>query len=256
LRARTALDQLHLERVRFAETPSGWQRTKRWPLPIRWTRRQAIAEEHQWRAERAGATGWYGPEVQATSDSESPSQAPEQIATIYRALRKGRDDRKDEPGAPPTSTTARWRCANRRLSGTTRSSGLVAATPIRKAMLDSLSTGLAIPVRPTPRSERLILWLYWLVSGYGLRASRALIALAVTVVVFAFLFDWWVFRPDRGFGRTLLFSIESTSSLFRVPETEGFALTAGGEVLQVVLRLLGPLLFGLALLSLRGRVKR
>jgi hypothetical protein len=83
-----------------------------------------------------------------------------------------------------------------------------------------------------------------------------LIALAITVVVFALLFDWWGFRPDRGFGRTLLFSIESTSSLFRVPQTEGFALAAGGEVLQVVLRLLGPLFFGLALLSLRGRVKR
>jgi uncharacterized protein YjbI with pentapeptide repeats len=231
------LDQLHLERVRFAETPSGWQRTKRWPLPIRWTRRQAIAEEHQWRAERAGATGWYGPEVQATSDRSAPL-APEQIATIYRALRKGREDRKDEPGAADFY----YGEMEMRRQGPFRHEG-------KSRPGDSA-------VRPTPKSERLILWLYWLVSGYGLRASRALIALAVTVVVFAFLFDWWGFRPDRGFGRTLLFSIESTSSLFRVPETEGFALTAGGEVLQVVLRLLGPLFFGLALLSLRGRVKR
>ena len=231
------LDQLHLERIRFAETPSGWQRTKRWPLPIRWTRRQAIAEEHQWRAERGGATGWYGPEVQATSDRSAPL-APEQIATIYRALRKGREDRKDEPGAADFY----YGEMEMRRQGPFRHEG-------KSRPGDSA-------VRPTPRSERLILWLYWLVSGYGLRASRALIALGVTVVVFAFLFDWWGFRPDRGFGRTLLFSIESTSSLFRVPETEGFALTAGGEVLQVVLRLLGPLFFGLALLSLRGRVKR
>jgi hypothetical protein len=83
-----------------------------------------------------------------------------------------------------------------------------------------------------------------------------LIALALTVILFAFLLDWWGFRPDRGFGRTVLFSIESTSSLFRVPETKGVVLTAGGEVLQVVLRLLGPLFLGLALLSLRGRIKR
>jgi hypothetical protein len=78
----------------------------------------------------------------------------------------------------------------------------------------------------------------------------------VTVVVFAVLFDLWGFRPDRGFGRTLRFSLESTSSLFRSPELGGFTLTAAGELLQIVLRLLGPLFFGLALLSLRGRVRR
>jgi hypothetical protein len=36
----------------------------------------------------------------------------------------------------------------------------------------------------------------------------------------------------------------------------GATLTAGGEIVQVVLRLAGPLFFGLALLALRGRVKR
>jgi hypothetical protein len=107
-----------------------------------------------------------------------------------------------------------------------------------------------------PPAERSILWLYWLVSGYGLRASRAVIALALTVLVFALLFAAWGFHPHQNFGRALLFSIESTSGLFRVPETNGFVLTAAGEVLQIILRLAGPLLFGLALLALRGRVKR
>jgi uncharacterized protein YjbI with pentapeptide repeats len=288
------LDELRLERVRFAEPPSGWQRTGRWPLPIRWTRRKTIAEEHQWRAETAGATGWYGPEVRATpgywedeshdallrkaaeqteqalqaelvdekgaaearallreligerseaddnavpslgrpeqsSGLESAPLPPQQIAAIYRALRKGQEDSKDEPGAADF---------------------YYGEMEMRRQQADGQGA------RAPPRGERLILWLYWLVSGYGLRASRALIALAVTVVVFAFLFDWWGFRPDQGFGRALLFSIESTSSLFRVPATEGFAFTAGGEVLQIILRLLGPLFFGLALLSLRGRVKR
>jgi hypothetical protein len=109
---------------------------------------------------------------------------------------------------------------------------------------------------PVLSGERLVLWLYWLVSGYGLRASRALISLAITVVIFALFFDWWGFRPEQPFGRALLFSIQSTSSLFRVPELKDAVLTDGGEALQVVLRLLGPLFFGLALLSLRGRVKR
>jgi uncharacterized protein YjbI with pentapeptide repeats len=251
------LDRLRLERVCFAETPRGLQRSKRWRVPIRWTRRSAIAEEHHWRAERAGAMGWYGPEMRAPSALETVPPTPEQIAATYRALRKGREDSKDEPGAadfyygememrrqgPPAQATERPADGDR--AAEHEGNAPFAGGPVGDA-----------GSRPAPRAERLILWLYWLVSGYGLRASRALVALALTAVVFAFLFDLWGFRPDRSYGRTLLFSVESTSSLFRAPETEGFALTAGGEVLQIVLRLLGPLFFGLALLSLRGRVKR
>jgi hypothetical protein len=94
------------------------------------------------------------------------------------------------------------------------------------------------------------------VSGYGLRASRALIALAVTVASFALALDWWGFRPDVSLGRALLFSVASTSSLFRAPVSQSANLTAAGETLEIALRLLGPLFFGLALLSLRGRIKR
>jgi hypothetical protein len=156
-------------------------------------------------------------------ETESRRQSDaDRLAKVYRALRKGREDESNAPGA------ADFYYGEMEMRRHGETSGL----------------------------ERTVIWLYWLVSGYGLRASRALIALALTVLVFAGLFDWWGFRPDQDFGRSLLFSIESTSSLFRVPETSGFALTAGGEVLQVTLRLLGPLFFGLALLSLRGRVKR
>jgi hypothetical protein len=37
---------------------------------------------------------------------------------------------------------------------------------------------------------------------------------------------------------------------------DGQRLGDGGEVIQIVLRLAGPLFFGLGLLALRGRVKR
>lgn len=244
---------------------------------MRWTGRQAIAEEHQWRAEVAHEAGWYGPEVHATQDWEDresrdtrarfrvggrtvPQPAPlepDQIAAIYRSLRKGREDSKDEPGAADFyygEMEMRRRKPRRQEAQQTLGDARL-AEPAGDARRDGEAPRAPGP-RVSPGGERVILWLYWLVSGYGLRASRALISLALTVVLFAFLFDWWGFRPDRGFGRTLLFSIESTSSLFRAPETEGSALTAGGEVLQVALRLLGPLFFGLTLLSLRGRVKR
>ena len=63
----------------------------------------------------------------------------------------------------------------------------------------------------------------------------------------------WGFRLDRPYGRALLFALESSISLLRAPEAK---LTASGEVIQIFLRIAGPLFFGLAVLSLRGRVKR
>jgi hypothetical protein len=103
-------------------------------------------------------------------------------------------------------------------------------------------------------AERSILWLYWLVSGYGLRASRALCALAATIALGAvFLHSFGFDRGKHPADGTLLFSLESTISLLRAPEAE---LTPSGHVIQIALRLAGPLFFGLALLALRGRVKR
>jgi hypothetical protein len=49
------------------------------------------------------------------------------------------------------------------------------------------------------------------------------------------------------------FSAQSTTSLLRPPDE---ALTRLGQRLEILLRLLGPLFFGLTLFSLSGRVKR
>lgn len=101
---------------------------------------------------------------------------------------------------------------------------------------------------------RPLMRLYWMSSGYGLRASKALIALAVTIALGALLVHMFGFdpgpRPDEG---PLIFSLESCISLFRAPEAN---LTTAGHLIQIALRLAGPLFFGLALLALRGRVKR
>jgi uncharacterized protein YjbI with pentapeptide repeats len=238
------LDQLRLAtRCPFAKAPSGRFRSRRSiPFVWRWTKRMTICEEGTWRIrpwDESSARGkawrqdWADVSTHSgTEDIAEPSakeidarrqSEADRIAKIYRALRKGREDESNAPGA---ADFYYGEMEMRRHGG------------------------------DASRWEHAVISLYWFVSGYGLRASRALIALALTVVVFAFLFHWWGFRPDQGLGRGLLFSVESTSSLFRVPETKNFALTAGGEVLQVILRLAGPLFFGLALLSLRGRVKR
>jgi uncharacterized protein YjbI with pentapeptide repeats len=222
-----ALDRMRLELARVSDAPPGWQ----WrALPWRWTRRQTLAEEHQWRHGQRRPQGWYEAGVRVEGDTVEPL-APEQIATIYRALRKGREDIKDEPGA------ADFYYGEMEMRRQRPETGAATAAGVREA----------------GRAERFVLLLYWLVSGYGLRASRALAALALTIVVFAVCLYLWGF-DDQPLWRALLFSAESTASLFRVPDKP--SLTPVGEALQLALRLLGPLFFGLALLSLRGRVKR
>ena len=251
------LDQLRLERVRFAETPFGWHWIRWWLPPVRWTRRQAIAEEHQWRAERAGATGWYSPEVQATSGCESVPLVPEQIAAIYRALRKGREDSKDEPGAADFyyGEMEMRRQGPRRQKVKHRAGGARAAEETSTVLGVGGDPPADAAERSTPRGERFILWLYWLVSGYGLRASRALAALAITIALGAVLLDLWGFhagkRPDDG---TLLFAAETSISLLRAPEATN--LTAVVHRVQIALRIDGRLFVGLALLSLRALIKR
>jgi ribosomal protein L7/L12 len=287
------IDGLRLERVQFAQPPSN-----RWRL-VRWTRRQTVAEEHHWRAEHGHGPSWYEGEVRAPDwlPQASKPPEPEQIAGIYRALRKGREDNKDEPGAADfyygememrrqkeqTSFDVLLEAAGDRKTqvvevvrvatrlGQKEAKALVdeASKPVKedvdrdeadKLRADLEKAGAQVEVKPSKneeeatRWERRILWLYWLVSGYGLRASRALLALAITIALLgAVPLDLWGFRPDRSYGRALLFALESSISLLRAPEAK---LTAGGEVIQIALRLAGPLFFGLALLSLRGRVKR
>ena len=139
---------------------------------------------------------------------------------------------------PPTSTTARWRCA---------------AWPVRARS----STPAGTPVGKTSRGrvERGILTAYWLVSGYGLRAWRAVAWLAVVTALLAVAFHFVGFAvPPRpvSYWTSLLYAFRATLSLTDNQVT----LTAWGQLLQGVLRLTGPVLLGLALLALRGRVKR
>jgi hypothetical protein len=198
------------------------------PKNGQYVNRETIAEEHVWR-------GWTDPATQAPEwlegrDGTEPLQAA-QIAALYRALRKAREDDKDEAGAGDL---------------------YYGEMEMRRRGKPSAS-----PEWPRGPGDVAILSIYWLLSGYGLRPVRALLALTVTLLAGAAVLSWWGFHdpPDhpRGYGRSLLFAIESSLSVLRPPQT---GLSAGGEVTQISLRLLGPLLLGLALLAVRARVKR
>jgi uncharacterized protein YjbI with pentapeptide repeats len=238
--------------------------------------RQVIAEECAWRAGQPWRTaspspldqgverrGWVVPWWPNWLDDQRPGKLdPGQIAGLYRALRKGREDAKDEPGAADFyygEMEMRLR-ANR----------------------DADSAGS--PARQGSWVERAILAVYWLVSGYGLRASRALVSLIVVLAAATIMFVTIGFgrlqtiryqpigaatsghaavyeqivaahgsRP--GWAAAVTYSVDGATSLLR-PAQLLQPLTAAGEATEVALRLLGPLLLGLAVLAVRNRVKR
>jgi hypothetical protein len=144
---------------------------------------------------------------------------PEHLAALYRALRKASEDSKDEPGA---ADFYYGEMEMRRLSSA------------------------------TPAVERVLLNLYWMISGYSLRGLRSLGWLGIVAVAAAFLYLHVGFSSQTTFGDSLVYSAQSILSI----ENRLRPLQPAGEVLKVVLRLVGPLLLGLTLLSVRNRVKR
>jgi uncharacterized protein YjbI with pentapeptide repeats len=168
-------------------------------------KRQVLAEERAWRADRDAPVG------------------PRRIADLYRQLRKAQEDSKNEPGAADFYF---GEMEMRRHSSV------------------------------TPWSERVILHLYWLVSGYGLRALRALATLAILIAVVSSSIWLGGFKTTPAFGDTLIYVAQSTVSLETKLTSLPKDLTPFGEVMRLVMRVLGPLLLGLTLLAVRNRVKR
>ncbi|MFF2128680.1 pentapeptide repeat-containing protein [Streptomyces olivochromogenes] len=256
------LDQLRLEgRATLAPTPTGWHHRGIWP--IRWTRRRTLAEEHHWRAQIAGQAvlpaGAPVPPRQWHPGPHHPDPAlspdPEHVAALYRQLRKAFEDGKNEPGA---ADFYYGECEMRRHDTTS-----------------------------TAKGERRLLWAYWLLSGYGLRASRAtgwlLAAMTVTVLLLMGV-GLPTHDPDPATTGTLHDSkvslttstpnpalhggwpqrmtwaraekatrVAVNSVIFR---SSGQNLTTAGTYIEMTSRLLEPTLLALAALAVRGRIKR
>jgi hypothetical protein len=139
---------------------------------------------------------------------------PEQVAGLYRALRKSFEDSKNEAGAGDF---------------------YYGEMEMRRK------------ARSTRWAERVILCLYWLLSGYGQRAGRALLALLVLITTVAGLLVVWG-QPVEVAARIAVGAV-----VFRDDRTD---LTAAGEWTVLVARFLGPVLLALAVLAVRARVKR
>ncbi|MFF2132434.1 pentapeptide repeat-containing protein [Streptomyces olivochromogenes] len=253
------LDQLQLEgRCSFARTPIGLHVRLHWYKIwlYRWSRRRTLAEEHHWRAEEAGnrnpapARGWY---ARTGLDDFGRAPEPESLAATYRQLRKAFEDRKNGPGAADF---------------------YYGEMEIRRHD----KTG-------TPRVERILLSGYWLLSGYGLRAMRALGWLLATMVLTVGLLMAFGLPPAPGPTQQSTLTVRPTGlstapvgpsgaapgdwltlpRLDRATRTAfnsvvfrsaGEGLTSVGTYIEMVSRFLEPILLVLALLAVRNRVKR
>jgi uncharacterized protein YjbI with pentapeptide repeats len=218
-------EQLRLEgRCEFASTPRGWY--LRWHfLPWQWTRRGPLYEEHLWRrTTRLGRLGWTSAIPAQPGDPQEPPPPPARLAVLYRQLRQGIEEARNAPGA--------------------------ADLYYGEMEMRRLST--------KGRDERWLLAAYWLVSGYGLRASRSMLVLGCLILAAAEALQRTGFgrHPHHpGYVDSLLYATGSVLSLDlsgHLPAT----LSDWGQVIRMALRIGGPVLLGLGALALRGRVTR
>jgi hypothetical protein len=247
----------HLDQIRlgfgctFRQPPPGWHR--RGLLPARRSRRKTLAEEHHRRAltPGSGGTGWergpHHPDGARTPDHGD-------LTEIYQQLRKAFEDGGDEPDAADF---------------------YYGEMEMRRHD------------RARTRGERGLLWAYWLVSGYGLRASRALTCLLVAMAATVLLL-LTVGLPDAdpvpqttGTSRAghVQLATDTPDPALSLPLGERFTtaradkatlvvvnsvvfrssgqnLTTPGTIVEMLSRISEPVLLGLAALAVRGRVKR
>ena len=193
------------------------------PRSLRLTNRAIIQEECDWRLATKPNRWSVVRYDEGSPENQAEPRTPSDIASVYRALRKGREDSGDAPGA---ADFYYGEMEMRRHDG------------------------------DRPAAERAVVLLYWLFSGYGLRASRAFLGLLLVVALGSLALWAWGFHSHVTFSHASRIAVESTSSLFRLQGESGRELTHIGVISEWALRWLGPLFIGLIFFSLRGRVKR
>jgi hypothetical protein len=215
-------ERLRLDgRCLFAPAPRGWRLRYRC-LPWRWTARDALFEEHLWRGQHLGWSGLGKPDADPDKGVDVPPLDAARLAVLYRQLRRAVEDARNEPGA--------------------------ADLYYGEMEMRRLST--------RRRDERSLLTAYWLVSGYSLRATRAMLMLAALLVIAAEALQRAGFPGHaHGYVDYLLYAAGSVLSLDLNGHLPG-TLTDWGQVIRMVLRIGGPVLLGLGALAMRGRVKR
>jgi len=237
LKGAEGIDNLRIETgAEFEPAPRGMR-----------AHREVIAEEHALRKARSSKkVGWFPAACQFKDEATLRSVNPAELARIYRSLRKAREDMRDAPGA---ADFYYGEMEMRRLEARQRLTAWRGAGPL------FLNGGTYV-----------LLELYRLCGGYGVRPSRPLLLFLVLAVVGAAWVDGGDLihrlvsgqsdQPDlvdATFNQCLVFVIRSALLL---PTGGSIVASTGGEWVQVAARILGPLLIGLFAFGMRARVHR
>lgn len=226
----------------IVEPSCEWRHTPRSRLCID---REIIAEERDWHLakerqfcadhgrRRRFAVNWEDDPApdRPEEDCDDDPLRPDQLAALYRALRKAGEDNNDQAGA---------------------SDFYYGEMEMRRRM--SIPAGRG---RWRAHFDRAVISAYWLLAGYGLRAWRSLATLAA-VVLGASLILWQVGFRDSVEPTTFLHAgrvaVASATSLVRpVDDSE---LNGVGFGIEIALRFTGPVLLTLSALAVRARIKR
>lgn len=195
-------------------------------------RRRFIADEYAWRKGAGGfhSFGWDLDGTHVGTALPKPTRGtPEpvllaplntsQVSSVYRELRRSLESKSDMPGAADfyfgEMEMRRW--------GGSRS-----------------------------YLERLLVWSYWLLCGYGLRPARALGTWVLMVVGGAICLYKFGLSTSPSVSQALLVALRASIPGF--VSTPG--LTQEGQWIETILRVLGTLLIALFLLSVRSLVMR
>jgi hypothetical protein len=217
----------------FAQTPSGWALSGgRLRLPVRCSRRRIIAEEIDLRNLDGRNRAWARLRAEPAPVIQiSAGRSPAEIAALYRSLRKGREDARDEPGA---------------------------ADFYYGEMEMRRQRPRARPPAPgAPTAERLIVGAYWLASGYSLRAWRAFAwLLALIMGSSAVIAAQWPGAVRKAAPDSPAWIGSAWIALKAIILHSTQTSSIGLSRFLMFLALSGPILFALWLLAIRGRVKR
>ncbi|MFD5861012.1 pentapeptide repeat-containing protein [Streptomyces chartreusis] len=259
------LDQIRLEgRCSFSRPPRPSGRMKGFRFNS--VHRNTVIEEHHWRALRHHDVPQQGGWSRSPQQPDRPLSAGEvvaisikspgaqELASIYRQIRKAFEDAKNEPDA---------------------SDFYYGEMEMRRHDLSR------------PRAERRLVWAYWLISGYSLRASRALGWLVLCIALTALSLIFWGLPnedpkpvvkgaglssgselvietpdPELNLGYSDRLSWKRTEKAARVVvnsvifRSSGQNLTEAGTYIEMASRGGEPLILGFAAMAVRGRVKR
>lgn len=190
-----------------------------WP---QWKRRRIIADEEDVRHGKCV----HNEDSSIQECVEKPNAASDSIhvASCYRQLRKGREIAKDYPGS---ADFYYGEMEMRRWPGTRQEA-----------------------------TSRVLLWAYWLTSGYGVKAWRALASLVIVIMLGGLALALWGLHGGSVSGPARLSNGLLTSIEFATLRNTEQRLSQAGRVVSIPLRLIAPLMFLQLIFALRSRIQR